>query len=131
MFRKRHLIWWAATYLFWVMVFQKQSFALTTTATIEFCYLIFVAINYYFNVVFILPRFLYKQKYLEYFFLFCVGIIVTAVMRVPLASYLNSNYFFPNQPQPSLSAIFIASLLNIFLWTAIICAGKIAIDRYR
>jgi len=131
MFRKQHILRWIGVYLFWMMVFQKRSFALSTTATIEFCYLFFVAANYYFNIAFIVPRFLYRQRYIEYVSLFAMGIMTAALLRVPLAAYLNANYFFPNEPQPSLTAIFIASLLNIFIWTALLCAGKIAIDRYR
>jgi len=130
MFRKQHLIWWACLYLFWIMVFQKRSFALSTTATIEFCYLLFIAGNFYYNTAYIVPRFLYKQKYLEYIFLFIAGIIVAALLRVPLASFLNARNFFPGQPQPSLSAIFIASAVNIFVWTAALVAANIAIDRY-
>ncbi|HTH55404.1 MAG TPA: histidine kinase [Cyclobacteriaceae bacterium] len=131
MFRKRHLLLWVGVYLIWVMVFQKRSFALSTTASIEFCYLLFVAANYYFNIGFIVPRLLYRQKYVEYILLFGLGVVITALLRVPLASFLNATYFFPGEPQPSLTAIFIASLLNIFVWTALLCAGKIAIDRYR
>ena len=78
------------------MVFQKRSFALSTTATIEFCYLLFVAANYYFNIALIVPRFLYKQRYIDYVFLFIAGVVVTAFIRVPLAAYLNANYFFPD-----------------------------------
>src|SRR6516225_6240883 len=99
MFRKQHLLWWAGMYLCWIMVFQKRSFALSTTATIEFCYLLFVAANYYFNIALIVPRFLYKQRYIDYVFLFIAGVVVTAFIRVPLAAYLNANYFFPDQPQ--------------------------------
>jgi LytS/YehU family sensor histidine kinase len=50
---------------------------------------------------------------------------------VPLAAYLNAHYFLVDQPQPTLSAIFIASVLNIFIWTVILVAGKIGVDRYR
>lgn len=131
MFRKQHLIWWAGLYLFWIMIFQKRSFALSATATIEFCYLLFIGGNFYYNTAYIVPRFLYKQKYLEYVALFIAGIMVTALLRVPLAAFLNANSFFPGRPQPSLSAIFIASTVNIFVWTTILVAASIAIDRYQ
>jgi len=130
MFRKQHLIWWACLYLFWIMIFQKRSFALSTTATIEFCYLLFIAGNFYYNTSYIVPRFLYRQKYVEYIFLFIAGIFVAASLRVPLAAFLNARNFFPGQPQPSLAAIFIASAVNIFVWTAALVAVNIAIDRY-
>lgn len=130
MFRKQHILWWAGLYLFWVMVFQKHSFALSTTATIEFCYLIFIACNFYYNIQYIVPQFLYRQKYLEYSLLFVAGIVITGALRVPLAAFLNTHYFFPGAPHPSLSAIFIASSLNIFIWTTFLVAAKIAVDRY-
>jgi two-component system LytT family sensor kinase len=127
---RKHIYWWVGMYFFWLMIFQKRSFALSTTATIEFCYLVFIAANYYFNIYFVVPRYLYKQKYLAFILLFGAGIMIAAFARVPLAALLNASYFFPGQPQPTLSAIFIASLLNIFIWTALLTAGKIAIDRY-
>jgi len=130
MFRKQHILWWGSLYLFWIMIFQKRSFTVTTTATIEFCYLVFIAGNFYYNMAYLVPRFLYRQKYLEYVMLFVAGIAVAALLRVPLAAYLNAAYFFPQQPQPSLSAIFIASALNTFIWTLCLVAGKIAVDRY-
>lgn len=131
MFRKQHFVWWSCLYLFWIMIFQKRSFALSTTATIEFCYLLFIGGNFYYNTGYIIPRFLYKQKYIEYMLLFIAGILFTALLRVPLAAFLNAYQFFPGQPQPSLSAIFIASTVNIFVWTILLVAAYIAIDRYK
>jgi two-component system LytT family sensor kinase len=131
MFNKKHIFWWIGMYAFWLMIFQKRSFTLSTTATVEFCYLLFIAANFYFNLYFTVPRYLYRQKYLEFALLFIAGIMITAMLRVPLAAYLNAHYFFPGESQPSLSAIFIASLLNIFIWVAGLLAGKIIIDRYR
>jgi len=131
MFRKQHLVWWACLYLFWIMIFQKRAFALSTTATIEFCYLLFIGGNFYYNTGYIIPRFLYKQKYIEYGLLFLAGILLAALLRVPLAAFLNAVNFFPGKPQPSLSAIFIASTVNIFVWTTALVAIHITIDRYK
>lgn len=126
-----HLLSWLGLYLFWVMVFQKRSFELSRTATIEFCYLLFITANFYFNIYFAIPRFLYKRYYLEYALLFASGVFLTALMRVPLATYLNAHYFLVNRPQPTPSALFIASFLNIFIWTALIVSGKVILDRFR
>src|SRR3982750_2889891 len=88
-----HILWWVGLYLFWILVFQKRSFAFSQTATIEFCYLLFIGANFYFNVYFAIPRFLYKQRYAEYALLFIAGVLLTAVLRVPLAMYMNKHVF--------------------------------------
>jgi LytS/YehU family sensor histidine kinase len=63
--------------------------------------------------------------------LFTSGILLAAILRVPLANYLNAHYFLVNNPQPSTSAIFIASFTNIFIWTSIITSAKLVIDHFR
>ena len=124
-----HLLWWTALYLFWVMVFQKRSFAFSQTATIEFCYLLFISANFYFNVFFAIPRFLYKQRYLTYAVMFFTAVFITAVLRVPLALFMNANIFLPGKAQPTASALLVASFLNILIWSALIVSFKIVIDR--
>jgi two-component system, LytTR family, sensor kinase len=126
-----HVLAWAGLYLFWVTIFQKRSFAFSTTATIEFCYLLFVAANFYLNVYLLIPVLLYKQKYLDYALCFIAGISATALLRVPVATYLNEHYFLPGKPQPAASALFVASFINIFIWTVGIVCGKIIVDRLR
>ena len=126
-----HVLWWAGLYLFWVMIFQKRSFAFSRTATIEFCYLLFISANFYFNILFAIPRFLYARRYLEYAFLFLSGVFVTSVLRVPLALFMNESIFLTGKAQPTASALFIASFLNIFIWSALIVSAKLVIDRFR
>ncbi|HWZ22873.1 MAG TPA: hypothetical protein VNW06_09485, partial [Cytophagaceae bacterium] len=58
-----HFLFWAAIYLFWIIVFRSYSISLTKTMTIEFCYLIFITIDYYAISNFITPKFLIKKKY--------------------------------------------------------------------
>jgi len=126
-----HVLCWAGLYLFWIMVFQKRSFAISRTATIEFCYLLFIGANFYFNVYFSVPGFLYKQRYVEYALLFIAGVFITAILRVPLATYMNAHFFLVGKPQPTASALFVASFLNIFIWTAGIVSGQVIVDRFR
>src|SRR5690348_647237 len=125
-----HVLWWVGLYLFWILVFQKRSFAFSQTATIEFCYLLFIGANFYFNVYFAIPRFLYKQRYVEYGSLFLAGVLLTAILRVPLAIYMNTHVFLVAKTPPALN-IFFASFLNILIWTVAIVAGKVLIDRFR
>src|ERR1700722_2117861 len=122
---------WAALYFFWVMVFQKRAFAFSRTATVEFCYLFFVAANYYFNIYFTTPKFLYQKKYVVFFVAMLTGIAFTALLRVPLATYLNEHYFLVNKLQPGFAELFTNSFLNIFIWTVCFVAAKLMIDRIR
>src|SRR5262249_5077923 len=122
---------WCLLYIFWVMVFQKREFAFSRTATIEFCYLVFIAANYYVTIYFTVPRFLYQKKYNTFVLLFLTGVLITALLRVPLASYLNQHYFLVNRPQPTFENIFTASFLNIFIWSFGLVAGKLMIDRFQ
>lgn len=125
------LLCWLGLYVFWVMVFQKREFAFSRTVTVEFCYLIFIAANFYFNIYFTIPNYLYRKKYIAFGSSLLAGIVVAALLRVPLATYLNKNYFLIDRPQPGFTELFINSLLNIFIWTVCLVAGKLIIDRFK
>jgi two-component system, LytTR family, sensor kinase len=122
---------WVLLYFFWILVFQKREFVFSRTATVQFCYLIFVVANFYFNFYFNIPRFLFNRKYFLFAFLLFAGIAITALLRVPLATYLNRTYFIPGKPQPDFTALFSASMLNISIWTIALISGKLMIDRFR
>lgn len=124
-----HLLAWLALYGFWVLVFQKRELAFSQTATVEFCYLIFIAANVYFNLQFSIPKFLQKKKYVLFVLLFFAGILCTALLRVPLALVLNKYVFIPGKPQPGVVLIFFNSLLNISLWVTAIMLVKLFLDR--
>src|SRR3954470_22592076 len=96
---------WLGLYLFWILVFQKRAFVFTRTMTVQFCYLLFIAGNFYLNVYITLPYFLYKKKYGYAILLFLSGIVMAAVLRVPLAQYLNKHYFMPDRSQPGINEL--------------------------
>ena len=125
-----HLLAWIGLYIFWVMVFQKRAFAFSRTATVEFCYLVFVAANFYLNVCISIPLYLYKKKYVSFSGILLGGIVVAALLRVPLATYLNTHYFLIGKPQPDFWTLFINSLLNIFVWAVCLVSAKLIIDRF-
>ncbi len=126
-----HILLWAGLYLFWILVLQNRSFAFSRTLTVEFCYLFFIAANFYFNIGYTVPRFLYRQQYVIFGLLFFAGIAVAALLRVPLASYLNLHYFIPGKPQPAAIDLFLKSFVNIFIWTISLVTAKLVIDRVR
>ena len=101
----RNVLLWLGLYLLWIVVFQKRAFSFSRTMTIQFCYLLFIAGNYYFNIYYTIPHFLYKKRYLGFASLFTGGVIVAALLRVPLATYLSEHYFAPGKPAPGFSRI--------------------------
>jgi len=126
-----HILSWLFLYIFWVLAFQKRAFSFSQTATVQFCYLIFIAANFYLNTFYTIPKYLYEKKYLVFCLFFFGGVIITALLRVPVAQYLNKYYFLPGKPQPGEIEIFYASILNIFIWVTCILSGKVIIDRLR
>ena len=122
---------WTGLYLLWILVFQKRAFAFSKTMTVQFCYLLFIAANYYFNIYFTIPLFLYKKKYGIFALLFLAGIIVASLLRVPLATYLSEHFFAPGKNPPTFSELFFSSFTNIFIWVICLVAGKLIIDRIR
>jgi len=123
------LVWWVGLYIFWVIIFQKRTFSFSRTATVEFCYLLFIAGNYYFNVYYTIPAFLYRKKYRAFASLMFAGIVGAALLRVPLAMFLNRNLFRIQKPAPGFSTLFLNSFLNIFIWVVCVVAGKLIIER--
>jgi len=124
------LVWWIGLYIFWVIIFQKRAFSFSRTATVEFCYLLFIAGNYYLNVYYTIPVFLYRKKYAAFISVMFAGIVAAALLRVPLAMFLNQNLFRVQKPAPGFSTLFVNSFLNIFIWVVCIVAGKLIIDRF-
>ncbi len=125
------LIWWAVLYLFWVFVLQDRSFTFSRSLTIQFCYLIFIAANYYFHIAFAVPRFLYRKQYPVYGLLLVSGLLVTALLRVPLVLYMNRHFFHMPGPQPPIANIFFSSLLNISIWVGALLAVKLTMNHLR
>jgi two-component system, LytTR family, sensor kinase len=125
------LLAWLGLYVFWVMVFQKRELALAQTATIEFCYIVFIAANFYFITRYAIPNFLHRRKHFVFVLLVITGVLVTAILRVPLATYLNKYYYLVGKPQPDFSTIFSNSLLNISIWVTLLVAGRVMIDRFQ
>ncbi|MEP6948159.1 MAG: histidine kinase [Ginsengibacter sp.] len=126
-----HIAIWTGLYIFWILIFQNHAFVFTRTLTVEFCYLFFIAGNYYFNIHYTVPRLLYQKKYVSFSLMLLGGIVAGALLRVPLAMYLNQHLFLVDQPQPASAKLFLNSLLNIFVWVICIVAAKLIIDKIR
>ncbi|HWB27986.1 MAG TPA: histidine kinase [Chitinophagaceae bacterium] len=122
---------WIGLYGLWILIFKNHSLAVATTATIEFCYLVFIAGLYYLDAFLLVPHFLYQKKYIQFVLYFLAGVTVAALLRVPVATYLNSHYFNPGKPQPGFYTLFSNSFINILVWVVCLVAGKLVIDKIR
>ncbi len=126
-----HIAGWAGLYLLWIGLFGHHALAINRTLTVEFCYLIFIAANYYLHSRFSIPRLLHRGRYAAFALLLPAAVAVTALLRVPLVLYLNRHFFLLTGPQPSALDIWLNSMLNIVAWTVALVAIKLVADKIR
>ena len=98
---------------------------------IEFCYLVFIAANYYFNVYYTIPHYLSRQKYLLFFLIVGVFLVITTWLRAEVVLFINSYFYGIPSSHIDFGKLYINSLLNIFVWTLCLVAIKTIIDRVR
>jgi two-component system LytT family sensor kinase len=122
-----HLLFWAAVYLLWIFVFRNYSFSVTKTMTVEFCYLIFITIDFYAVSYIIIPQFSVKRKYFLSIVAAVSLIAVSALLRALVAVQMNIHLF--HVPPPAFGLLFLTSILNISIWVLLFAAGKMIIDR--
>lgn len=126
-----HVAFWLVAYVCWIFIFRNGTLVLTHAITIQFCYLVFIAGNYYFNLFYNIPRYLNQKKYVLFGLFFIAGVAVAAALRVPV-SVLVSKYLFGNTtPPPGFFYVFYNSFVNILFWLVIIIAGHMIIERIR
>src|ERR1700740_3803503 len=75
-----HLGFWFLAYFFWIYIFRNNTLVISRTITIQFCYLVFIAANYYFNSLYAIPQLLNRKKYIAFGLSFIAAIAVTALL---------------------------------------------------
>jgi two-component system LytT family sensor kinase len=125
------ILFWFLAYIFWIYVFRNNALVLTRTITIQFCYLIFIAANYYFNTLYNIPSFLDRKKYLKFGVLFLLGVGITALIRVPVSFIISTYLFKVTQTQFDYLSVFFNSFVNILFWLVLILGGKMLSDKIR
>lgn len=124
-----HLAFWLLAYLFWIFIFRNGTLVLTHALTIQFCYLIFIAGNYYYNSLFTVPVLLNRKKYLAFGLCFLAGILAGALLRVPV-SFLISKYLFKvSTTQFNPLKVFSDSFVNILFWVVLILVTKLIAEK--
>jgi len=122
---------WVALYVLWIAIFQNHALTISRTVTVQFCYLIFIAGNYYLHTLLSIPRFLYKKQYIAFGLMLLAGITVGALLRVPLAMYIGTHFFNANKQQQNFNVLFLNSFVNIGVWVICLVAIKIVVDKIR
>jgi two-component system LytT family sensor kinase len=126
-----HLAFWLLAYFFWIFIFRNGALVLTHTITIQFCYLAFISANYYFNALYTIPHLLNKQKYIQFGLLFIGGVILTALIRIPVSMAVITYIFKVPNPHFNYLDIFFDSFINILFWVVCILAAKMVIEKIR
>src|ERR1700759_4824665 len=126
-----HVIFWLMAYLFWIFIFRNGTLVLTHAITIQFCYLIFIAGNYYFNWLYTVPRLLNNKKYVAFGLCFLLGVTVGAMLRVPVSYLVNTYLFKADISHFNTLKVFFDSFVNILFWIALILAARLIIEKIK
>jgi two-component system, LytTR family, sensor kinase len=130
-----HIAFWLLAYFFWIYIFRNSTLVLTRAITIQFCYLVFIAANYYFNSLYTVPYLLNKKKYFSFALCLIAGVVAGALIRVPVSLFINKYLFKVSVANFNILHIFFDSFVNILFWvvlilTASLIAEKIKSQRY-
>lgn len=120
---------WTGLYVCWITLFHDHVFTISRTLTVQFCYLVFVAANYYLQVHYAIPRLLHRKRYLSYVLVLPGAVAISALLRTPLAIWLQVHVFRPGSAAPDARAVFGDSLLNIFIWVVFTVAVQQVIEK--
>ncbi len=123
-----HILWWAAIYGLWVLLFRSYSVAITRTMTIEFCYLLFITADYYAINSFAVPRLLGRKKYSLFVGAVVVTIAVSAALRAWVALFMIRHYFLVGG-EIDYAALYLRSFINISLWVLAVTLGRMLVER--
>jgi LytS/YehU family sensor histidine kinase len=78
-----------------------------------------------------IPQLLNKRHYLKFGLLLIGGIVITALIRVPVSMFVVTYIFKVPNPQFDYFAIFCDSFINILFWVLCILAAKMVIEKIR
>jgi two-component system, LytTR family, sensor kinase len=97
---------------------------------VQFCYLLFIAANYYLHCLVSIPCLLYRRRYVLFGASVLGGIAVSAALRSLLSIYMGRYIFYPRS-SPAFSPVFADSVLNITVWVTGLIAVHLLIEKVR
>jgi LytS/YehU family sensor histidine kinase len=102
---------------------------LTHAITIQFCYLVFIAANYYFNWLYTVPHLLNQKKYLQFGLCLIAGVIVCSIIRVPVSLLVSKYLFRVGVLHFNFINVFFDSFINILFWLVLILTAKLIAEK--
>jgi two-component system, LytTR family, sensor kinase len=95
--------------------------------TVEFCYLIFITVDYYAVNNLIVPKFLIRRKYVLFISATIMVIALSAWFRALIALQMNQ-HFFHTAFIIDFNTLYLNSVINISLWVLLITIAKMLAD---
>lgn len=126
-----HVAFWLLAYFFWIYIFRNSALVLTHAITIQFCYLVFIAGNYYFNTLYTVPQLLNKKRYVPFALCLVGGVVAGALLRVPVSLLVNKYLFRVSVVKFNSLGVFFDSFINILFWVVLILTAKMIADRIK
>lgn len=126
-----HFAFWLLAYFCWIFIFRNNTLVLTHAITVQFCYLVFIAGNYYFNTLYTVPNLLNKKRYAAFSFCLIAGVITGALIRVPVSLGVNKYLFRVNVSHFNNLSVFLDSFVNILFWVVLILAAKLMAEKIK
>lgn len=109
---------WVIFFFAWFIFFPNKALAIRQSATVSFCYLIFIFLNYFLHIRYSVPQLLNHKKYVFFILAILTSVLISSLLRIPVVKFMN-NYVFLSSAAPSALSIFKDSFLNILI--AIVC----------
>jgi two-component system, LytTR family, sensor kinase len=97
---------------------------------VQFCYLLFIAANYYLHRLVSIPTLLYRKRYVLFAATVLGGIVVSGALRSLLAMYMGRHIFTPRS-SPAFPPAFADSVLNITVWVGGLIAVHLLAEKIR
>jgi LytS/YehU family sensor histidine kinase len=95
--------------------------------TVEFCYLVFVTVDFYAINNLIVPQFLLKKRYALFVSATIMIIALSAWLRALVAVQMNQHFF--HLTPKYFRELYLNSVVNISLWVLLVTIAKMLIDR--
>lgn len=126
-----HLVFWCCYFIFnfirWGLYFQDFNYSLKSNL-VEFSLHIIIV---YFNVYYLLPKYIIRKKYFQYTLLICLAMVLLYFVRTGLNYFLVSKNIWPEAGDGHRAFTinhFIAVILGEFYVLGLVTAIKISYD---
>lgn len=128
-YKAHHVLMWLLYFIFWVIVYRDNYDSLSELVLVTAIYFVFTAIPFYIIVYSFLPRFLYNRRYLLFFLLFLITLLISSA---GLAGVLYIVYQVRNpQVQGNFKWIFSIALVSIGTMIGVLAAVKLVLEKIR